>query len=128
MGELKFVHQNHTHTHARGVEQLMHSAPRVDEILFRPAGFHGNYSASMGLSMSSKPVTIMRGFSAPLCFPPHRGNIFEELRSNAEVGDSSLIERTSQPQELFGEIKSFNLVRLGFLLSFYAHYTAGVHS
>lgn len=99
----------------------MQSASRVGKISFRPAGFHGNYSASMGLSMSPKPVTIMRGCSAPLCSLPHWRSIFEKLWRKAGVEESGLIERATQPQELKNWIIQFG--EMAVCLTFYAHLT-----
>lgn len=67
------------HTHGRKESQpLTHVGSRVDNMPFRTTGFHANYSASMGLTMSPKPVTVMRIFCLSLCSPVHRRKIFEE--------------------------------------------------
>lgn len=74
----------HTHTHERPAADIF-AVSRVDRnVAFKAAGFHGNYFASMDLTMSLKPVTIMRAF-LPLSALTHtegthlRGEITSEL-------------------------------------------------
>lgn len=58
---------------------------RVDNTAaFRAPGFHGNYAASMGLSMSLKPVTVMRVFQLSVLSGTLRPDIWELLGLSLE--------------------------------------------